>query len=219
MTNSSDRQQFGFTSLSVGTTNSSDSQQSGASILVGMALGAGLLFYKPEDVRKIEAKNTFDQAVALADEGNIQYATPLFLESLEKDPTYAPTYNCLALIYMNYGELDQSLMLAKMAIVLASDPDEKAYFSETLAEVYLHKGDLNAAMKANDQFVLLTLSDNLASQDEQVRLKVVNALSQIGERAVPTLCNVLKKDPHPEVRRSAAQALGIIASQETGTES
>jgi len=54
----------------------------------------------------------------------------------------------------------------------------------------------------------------LSSEDVSVRAQAVLALGKIGdENAVPTMCHILTTDRSPEVRRSAAEALGMIGDQ------
>jgi len=56
----------------------------------------------------------------------------------------------------------------------------------------------------------------LSSEDVRVRSEAVLALGKIGdENAVPMMCRILTTDRSPEVRRSAAEALGMIGDRET----
>lgn len=60
------------------------------------------------------------------------------------------------------------------------------------------------------------LLESLTAEDTQARLKAILALGKIGdEQAVPSLCNILATDQNPEIRRGAAEALGMIGSKET----
>ncbi len=59
------------------------------------------------------------------------------------------------------------------------------------------------------------LLESLTSDDSHARLSAISALAEIGdEQAVPTLCNILATDQNPDVRRSAAEALGMIGNKE-----
>ncbi|MCC5639413.1 HEAT repeat domain-containing protein [Nostoc sp. CHAB 5844] len=60
------------------------------------------------------------------------------------------------------------------------------------------------------------LIESLQAEDAQVRAAAALALGKIGdEKAIPFLCDLLAADQNPEVRRNAAEALGMIGSQET----
>jgi HEAT repeats len=60
------------------------------------------------------------------------------------------------------------------------------------------------------------LLDALSASDVQVRSKAALELGKLGiEEAVPALSYALATDQDPEVRRSAAKALGMLGSKET----
>ncbi|MGF1675562.1 MAG: tetratricopeptide repeat protein [Rivularia sp. (in: cyanobacteria)] len=95
---------------------------------------------------QIEA--SFNQALAYTQQGNYHQATQIFLAILQTNPHHAPTYNYLAWIYAihNY-QLDQALAFAKNAVRLANDRFDIACFIDTLAEVYAHRQEFDAAIK------------------------------------------------------------------------
>ena len=62
-------------------------------------------------------------------------------------------------------------------------------------------------------FILL---NSLAAKDVQIRSQAALALAELGsEEAIPALCHALITDQAPEVRLSAAKALGMIGDKET----
>lgn len=187
-----------------------------ASLIGVAAVAAGFMYSNVSSEAEIQF--TFNQAISYAQQGNYNQSIQLLHEVLKRNPSHAPTYNFLAWIYtIHRYQLDQALEFANRAVSLASNPSEREHFSQTLAAVYLSIGDWYTALRVNYRFVFLTLIQYLSDKDEKIRLASVNALGQIrDEEAVPALCKVLAQDPHPEVRRSAAEALGMIGSQETG---
>lgn len=65
-----------------------------------------------------------------------------------------------------------------------------------------------------------TLIKSLSSKEAQIRTEAALALGRLGvEEAIPALCEILATDQDPEVRRSAAKALGMIGSDELDIES
>ncbi|NJL10506.1 MAG: hypothetical protein HC908_10985 [Calothrix sp. SM1_7_51] len=97
---------------------------------------------------QMEIETSFNQAVALTQQGNYHQATQIFLTILQQNPQHAPTYNYLAWIYAihNY-QLDQGLAFAKKAVQLANTNFDIACFIDTLAEVYAHRQEFDAAIK------------------------------------------------------------------------
>ncbi|NJN90290.1 MAG: HEAT repeat domain-containing protein [Leptolyngbyaceae cyanobacterium RM2_2_4] len=71
----------------------------------------------------------------------------------------------------------------------------------------------NASLTAES--VVSGLIESLSTENAQVRAEAALVLGKIGdENAVPALCHVLATDEDPEVRRSAAEALGMIGGAE-----
>lgn len=63
---------------------------------------------------------------------------------------------------------------------------------------------------------IVTLLDALSASDARVRSEAALELGKLGiEDAVPALSYALAKDQEPEVRRSAAKALGMLGRKET----
>ncbi|MBF2016056.1 MAG: hypothetical protein IGS23_12795 [Rivularia sp. T60_A2020_040] len=95
-----------------------------------------------------EIEASFNQALAYTQQGNYHQATQIFLAILQQNPQHAPTYNYLAWIYAihNY-QLDQALAFAKNAVQLANNHVDRACFIDTLAEVYAHRQEFDAAIK------------------------------------------------------------------------
>lgn len=94
-----------------------------------------------------EIEYSFNQAVALTQQGNYHQATQIFLAILQTNPQHAPTYNYLAWIYAihNY-QLDQALAFANKAVQLANNYFDRACFIDTLAEVYAHRQEFDTAI-------------------------------------------------------------------------
>jgi len=74
------------------------------------------------------------------------------------------------------------------------------------------------SVRAGSEIKVTELLRDLSSTDDSVRAKAAIALGKIGnENVISALCNVLARDPNPEVRRSAAEALGMFGSRKTET--
>ncbi|MDJ0617288.1 MAG: hypothetical protein QNJ63_11175 [Calothrix sp. MO_192.B10] len=108
-----------------------------------------------------EIEASFNQAVALTQQGNYHQATQIFLTILQTNPQHAPTYNYLAWIYAihNY-QLDQALAFANKAVQLASNHLDQACFIDTLAEVYARKKQLDTAINLSLDYLKIFQSIN-----------------------------------------------------------
>lgn len=108
--------------------------------------------------------------------------------------------------------LDQVLLRSVLEVKGGDTSLSTSYFS---AEKQHFTEENNRVSKSNISSLLISLS----ARDSHVRSEAAIALGRIGdEAAVPALCNALATDLSPEVRRHAAEALGIIGSEKVGSE-
>jgi len=78
--------------------------------------------------------------------------------------------------------------------------------------------DVDLTGNKSDEEVLRLLR-SLSNESAKVRAEAALSLGAVGDEiAVPNLCHVLTTDEQPEVRRSAAQALGMLGSYEAEIE-
>jgi tetratricopeptide (TPR) repeat protein len=107
-----------------------------------------------KDASQSEIQALFDSAVVNVQQNNFNQAIQIFSELLARNPSHAPTYDYLAWIYaVNNYELDQALSFASRAVELADDPLSRSYFLDTLAEVYLRRGELAQAVTLSIEFL------------------------------------------------------------------
>ena len=158
-----------------GSHNSNDGDDLGAAFavagLAAVAAGISALFKDSgksnEQTRLIqqqaEIQNVYNYAVSCIQQGDFNQATQLFFQILQRDPNHAPTYNFIAWIYAihNY-RLDQALAFANRAAELASSPLEKAFYLDTIAEVYAHGGEFDKAATLSIEFLKVMGSFNQA---------------------------------------------------------
>jgi hypothetical protein len=89
------------------------------------------------------------------------------------------------------------------------------------ARYYSSKSFRNRRIGQKDSTVVLeemvsTLIKALSSKEVQVRAGAALELGRLGiEKAIPALCEALSTDQDPSVRRSVAEALGMIGRKET----
>jgi len=93
--------------------------------------------------------------------------------------------------------------------------------SARFSRYYSSKNFRNRRIGQKDSTVVLeemvsTLIKALSSKEVQVRAGAALELGRLGiEKAIPALCEALSTDQEPSVRRSAAEALGMIGRKET----
>jgi HEAT repeats len=105
------------------------------------------------------------------------------------------------------GGTDQSAGLPKKILKYIQDRDDTpAQYQSLIAE---------AETKISPEIEISTLLKALSAVEARVRSEAALELGKIGdEAAVPYLVQALSTDDNPEVRRSAAEALGMIGSEE-----
>lgn len=99
---------------------------------------------------------------------------------------------------------------------------EETEFSLPYQENIVARKRANSSFYQNEKTLTIqklsqidALLRHLFVDDVKVRLNTIQALGRLGdEKAVPALCHILETDECPEVRCSAAEALGMIGSDE-----
>ncbi|UYD36908.1 MULTISPECIES: tetratricopeptide repeat protein [unclassified Tolypothrix] len=113
------------------------------------------------DQIQTQIQASFNQAVALTQQGNYYQATQIFFQILQTNPQHAHTYNYLAWIYAIHNfQLDQALAFANKAVQLATNHIDKACFIDTLAEVYACRQELDTAIKLSLEYLNILQSIN-----------------------------------------------------------
>jgi tetratricopeptide (TPR) repeat protein len=149
--------------MTVQSDDGNDIDLGGAVALAGVAVVAAGIWslFKGSDEEnnsytsvQSEVQILFDSANKSAQQGNYDQAVQLLFEILKKNSSHAPTYNFLAWIYaIHKYQLDQALEFSNKAVALAGNSIERAFFIDTLAEVYAHRGDLNQSIALSSEFL------------------------------------------------------------------
>lgn len=113
-------------------------------------------------------------------------------------------------VIANYADVSIACNVASVAV---NNRDETVIFFA--GHGFNESEQLQKEFRDSSETRISKLLESLTTEDVQARLKAILALGKIGaEQAVPSLCNILATDQNPEIRRGAAEALGMIGSKE-----
>jgi tetratricopeptide (TPR) repeat protein len=97
--------------------------------------------YCPSEIEA--ARDSYNKALALEIEGNVEEAIELYLEAIELDPAYCDAMDNLGLIFRMLGDLDKAIHWYSLSIEIY--PNGIAAH-QNLASAYFYKGDFDSAL-------------------------------------------------------------------------
>lgn len=99
------------------------------------------------------ANELYQEAVKHENKGMYNDAIQLYNKAIGVDPKFASPYNALAWIYaLHNSYFEQALIYANKAITLESNPEDKAVFIDTRAEIYIRMARLDEAIQDFNEY-------------------------------------------------------------------
>ncbi len=147
-----------------------------------------------------EAASLYEQGLTLYDTGDFEAAVPVFIETIDQDPTHTLAKLYLGRAYAQLGKLDEAELLFEE--VLAKDPNNLEAYDE-LFMLYLEADDV----KAQQDVLIAVLKVAPNNLDYRLRLAQVYIDLQAQNKAIVELRKVLQSDPE---NISALHQLGIL---------